>query len=381
MNKRVLIVAGETSGDLHGASLVSELKELDPSLEFVGIGGDKMAEEGVELGCHVRELAVVGLVEVFSVLPRLYRAYRWLMNQLKTTPPSVIVLVDYAEFNLFFAGRAKKYGIPVVFYISPQIWAWRQGRVRRIARNVSEMVVILPFEKDFYEAHGVKVSFVGHPLVDRMRNDEGFFNESRSSKHDRSFRLGWMPGSRDTEVKRLLPVMAKAASLLERRSGRPLTHLVPLAPGISRKRVEEAFGEEGVTVNVFEGESTHIMRQCDLIVLASGTATLEAALLAIPSIIVYKISFISYVLGRLLLRIPWIGLANIVAGKEVYPELIQYEATPERIMEKCLPLIEDPDRLEGMRKELEQIRTKLGNPGASKRTAEVIYRYVESFPT
>jgi len=369
--KRILIVAGETSGDLHGASLVSELKRLDPSLSFVGIGGDRMAAEGVEIGHHVRELAVVGTVEVFSVLPRLIKAYRWLIRQLKENPPRVVVLIDYAEFNLFFAGRARKFGIPVVFYISPQVWAWRQGRVKRIARNVEEMVVILPFERDFYEAHGVKVSFVGHPLVDKI---EKWGESDRSPEGKR--RVGWMPGSRNSEVDRLLPIMAKAAAMLDKTQGTSLIHVIPAAPGISPERLREAFQREGVVVEISQEESTRVMGSCDLIVMASGTATLEAALLAVPAVIVYKVSFISYLLGRLLIRVPWIGLANIVAGREVYPELIQYDATPEKIVATCRALLGEPGRLQRIREELKQIREKLGGPGASQRTAEVIYRYV-----
>ena len=371
---RILIVAGEESGDLHGASLVAELKRLNPSLEFVGIGGDRMASEGVKIGCHVRDLAVVGIVEVFSILPKLVHAYRWLMRQLRTVPPSVVVLIDYAEFNLFFAGRAKKFGIPVVFYISPQIWAWRQGRVRRIARNVDEMVVILPFEKDFYETHGVKASFVGHPLVDRLEKTPPALNGHRK---EGTLIIGWMPGSRNSEVARLLPVMVDAAGILRERLSQDVTCLVPVAPGVSAERVKEAFDQAGIPVEICQKNSHEAMSRCDLIVMASGTATLEAALLAIPAVIVYKVSFISYLLGRILIRVPWIGLANIVAGKEVYPELIQYDVTPEKIVETCLGLILRPGKLQEVRKELLGIREKLGTPGASKRTAEVIFHYVD----
>ncbi len=371
---RVLIVAGEESGDLHGASLVAELKRMNPSLEFVGIGGDRMASEGVAIGCHVRDLAVVGIVEVFSILPKLVHAYRWLMRQLRTAPPSVVVLIDYAEFNLFFAGRVKKFGIPVVFYISPQIWAWRQGRVRRIARNVDEMVVILPFEKDFYESHGVKASFVGHPLVDRLEEKAPALEEHRDKE---AFIIGWMPGSRNSEVDRLLPVMVESASLLRKRLSRDVMYLVPVAPGVLPGTVKDAFNQAGVPVEICKEDSHEAMRRCDLIVMASGTATLEAALLAIPAVIVYKVSFISYLLGRILIRVPWIGLANIVAGKEVYPELIQNDVTPERIVKTCLDLILQPGKLQEVRKELLGIREKLGTPGASKRTAEVIFQYVD----
>ncbi len=370
-----MIVAGEASGDLHGAALVSELKRMDPALTFVGVGGDRMAAEGVEIGHHVRDLAVVGTVEVVSVLPKLIRAYRWLMRQLKEAPPSVVVLIDYAEFNLFFAGRARKQGIPVVFYISPQVWAWRRGRVKRIAKNVEEMVVILPFEKDFYEAHGVKVSFVGHPLVDRLG---GWERENRKATEE--WRIGWMPGSRDSEVARLLPVMAAAAARLDREMKAPLHHVVPAAPGVSSERIRDVFRQAGVDVDVLEEESTRVMGGCDLIVMASGTATLEAALLAVPAVIVYKVSFISYLLGRALIRVPWIGLANIVAGKELYPELIQYDATPEKIVATCRGFLEEPERLRKVREELKKIKEKLGKPGASQRTAEVIYRYVAGNP-
>ncbi len=370
--KRILIVAGEASGDLHGASLAAELKQAAGDVDLVGIGGDRMAAQGVRLGFHVKDLAVVGIVEVLAILPRLYHAYRWLMRELRGNPPDVVVLIDYAEFNLFFAGRVRKRGIPVVFYISPQIWAWRRGRVRRIARNVDEMVVILPFERDFYKEHGVKVSFVGHPLVEQL----GTLPEIMGKSDDKeAFVVGWMPGSRDSEVNRLLPVMSKAAAILESHARRKVLHVVPVAPGMSPEKISRVFSAEGVSVETHLGNASDIMRRCDLIILASGTATLEAALLGIPAIIVYKVSFFSAFLGWLLIRVPWIGLANIVAGKEVYPELVQYKATPKRIAETSIRLLEDPDKLYQIRNELKKIREKLGKPGASRRTAEVISRY------
>jgi len=370
--KRILIVAGEASGDLHGASLAAELKRAAGDVNLVGIGGDRMAAQGVRLGFHVKDLAVVGIVEVLAILPRLYHAYRWLMRILRDNPPDVVVLIDYAEFNLFFAGRVRKRGIPVVFYISPQIWAWRRGRVRRIARNVDEMVVILPFERDFYKEHGIKVSFVGHPLVEQL----GTLPEIMEKHDDKgAFVIGWMPGSRDSEVDRLLPVMSKAAAILESHARRKVLHVVPVAPGMSPEKISGAFSAEGVSVETHLGNASDIMRRCDLIILASGTATLEAALLGIPAIIVYKVSFFSALLGWLLIRVPWIGLANIVAGKEVYPELVQYKATPKRIAETSIKLLEDPARLCQIKDELKKIREKLGKPGASRRTAEVISRY------
>ena len=370
--KKILIVAGEASGDLHGASLAAELKRAAGDVDLMGIGGDRMAAQGVRLGFHVKDLAVVGIVEVLAILPRLYHAYRWLMRVLREDPPDVVVLIDYAEFNLFFAGRVRKRGIPVVFYISPQIWAWRRGRVRRIARNVDEMVVILPFERDFYKEHGVKVSFVGHPLVEQL----GTLPEIMEKPDDKgAFVVGWMPGSRNSEVGRLLPVMSKAAAILESHARRKVLHVVPVAPGMSPGKISRAFSAEGVSVETHLGNASDIMRRCDLIILASGTATLEAALLGIPAIIVYKVSFFSALLGWLLIRVPWIGLANIVAGKEVYPELVQYKATPKRIAETSIKLLEDPDKLRQIRNELKKIREKLGKPGASRRTAEVISRY------
>jgi len=371
--KKILIVAGEASGDLHGASLATELKRVGGDVDLIGIGGDKMAAQGVRLGFHVRDLAVVGIVEVLGILPRLFHAYRWLMRILREEPPDVVVLIDYAEFNLFFAGRVKKRGIPVVFYISPQIWAWRRGRVRRIARNVDEMIVILPFERDFYKEHGVKVSFVGHPLVEQL----GMLPEIMKKPDGREeFVIGWMPGSRESEVGRLLPVMSKAAAILESHARRKILHVVPVAPGVSPEKISHAFSAEGVPVETHPENALETMSRCDLIILASGTATLQAALLGIPAIIVYKVSFFSAFLGWLLIRVPWIGLANIVAGKEVYPELVQYRATPKRVAEESIRLMEDSDRLYRIKAELKKIREKLGKPGASRRTAEAISKYV-----
>jgi lipid-A-disaccharide synthase len=373
--KKILIIAGETSGDLHGARLVEHLKEECPGLSVYGIGGDEMRRAGVELAFHASELAVVGLVEVLGRLRTIVRAFRSIKRSLSEDRPDLVVLIDFPDFNLRMARHASRRGIPVVYYISPQIWAWRRSRVRHIARHVTRMIVIFPFEEALYREHGVPVTYVGHPLMDRFQPDraepepeDAYRRYGLSPLHPV---LGLFPGSRASEVRALLPVMLRGARLLHRRFPR-MQFLLGQGPGLEDDVYQEILGETDLPLACSRdgiGPGTTV---CDLALVASGTATLEMALLRIPMVVVYRVSRFTFLLGRLLVRVPVIGMVNLVSEKAVVPELIQGELTAESVYEACVPFFEHANYYTQVKHDLAKVEGMLGGPGASARAANVV---------
>jgi len=374
--KKILIVAGETSGDLHGAHLVKAALSLDPKLRFYGLGGEHLRSTGTEVIFDSSEVAVVGIVEVFSKLRSIFRAFRWLKRSLHWDTPALAILIDFPDFNLRLAKEANKRSIPVFYYISPQVWAWRAGRVKKIAKLIPKLVVILPFEVPFYRQRGVDCEFVGHPLIDIVKphlSKEEALEIFRLDKDKRT--IGLLPGSRREEVQKLLPVLLKSAHLLSRDFPN-LQFIIPLAPAINRFEIEEYIGRFNVDIRVVEHYIYDVLNICDLIITASGTATLEAAIMNTPMIIVYKVSFLSYLVGRLLVKVKNIGLVNLIAEKRIVPELIQGEASPVNIFNETSKMLKNPRLLFTIKGELEKVKQKLGNPGASQRAAQILYRFI-----
>ncbi len=374
--KKILIVAGETSGDLHGAHLVKAALSLDPKLRFYGLGGEHLRSTGTEVIFDSSEVAVVGIVEVFSKLRSIFRAFRLLKRSLHWDTPALAILIDFPDFNLRLAKEANKRGIPVFYYISPQVWAWRAGRVKKIAKLIPKLVVILPFEVSFYRQRGVDCEFVGHPLIDIVKphlSKEEALEIFRLDKDKRT--IGLLPGSRREEVQKLLPVLLKSAHLLSRDFPN-LQFIIPLAPAINRFEIEEYIGRFNVDIRVVEHYIYDVLNICDLIITASGTATLEAAIMNTPMIIVYKVSFLSYLVGRLLVKVKNIGLVNLIAEKRIVPELIQGEASPVNIFNETSKMLKNPRLLFTIKGELEKVKQKLGNPGASQRAAQILYRFI-----
>jgi len=375
---RILIVAGEPSGDLHAAGVVAELRRRVPDLTIEGIGGERMRQAGVRLHAHADDLAVVGLIEVAARLPAIWRAYRDMIRCLRGRRPDLIILVDFPDFNLRLARRAFRLGIPVVYFISPQIWAWRAGRIRSIAKYVRQLLVIFPFEEGFYRQRGVEALYVGHPLLDRLTDPLPMDEARRRLELDGAAPvLGLLPGSRAGELTRHLPVLLRSAKQLM--TERPdLRIVIAAADGLSLDLIGSYLNRETVSARVVQGRTCEVMAASDLIVVASGTATLEAAIIGTPMVIVYRLAFLSWMLGRLLIKVPFIGMVNLVAERQVVPELIQFHATPERIADEARRLLVSAESRRRMRQELREIRDRLGPPGAVGRTVDAILECLQS---
>jgi lipid-A-disaccharide synthase len=367
--QKLMIIAGEASGDLHGSNLVKAIRCLAAGISFFGIGGEMMRNQGVDIFFDVRGLSVMGATEVLAKLPAVFRALREVKRLLRTHRPDLLILIDFPEFNLKAAGYAKGLGIPVLYYISPKIWAWRSGRVKKIKALVDHMAVILPFERQFYQDRGIDVTYVGNPLMDIGLLDTSV-HESAAGKKKKT--IGLLPGSREKEVAGILPVMIKAANLLSIQD-KELTFLVSKAPGINRSLIETIVAPYPAPINVeiTTGEIKDVFRQCDWVMAASGTVTLEAAIAGIPMIVLYKMSPVSYWLARKLVKLTHASLVNLIAGREVVPELLQQEATPENIVKTASCRINDPEARHRMEKELDEVRKMLGGPGASDRVARI----------
>jgi lipid-A-disaccharide synthase len=376
--KRILIISGEASGDIHGAALIEELKELIPSLKIFGMGGPRMREAGQE-GFDVGDLAVVGVAEVVGKLPAILRRFKELKEILDRERIDGVILIDYPDFNLRFAKEAKKRGIPVIYYISPQVWAWRKGRVKKIARLVDKMLVVFPFEVPIYEEAGVDVEFVGHPLLDRV--------SCPLDKNEAKAALGYertevivtlLPGSRKEEADRLLPPMLEGAIEAAEVSRWKVRILIPASENIDETLLNSVLEGCPEYVKTIEGQMYTALRASDTAVIASGTATLEAALIGTPMLIVYKLSTLSFMLAKLLVGLEYVGLPNIVAEEPIVPELIQGSVTPAKITEELMWLIEGGATTMEMMAGIERIGEVLGKPGASKRAAEAVYRVLEA---
>ncbi len=365
--KNVMIIAGEASGDLHGAMLVKALHRKERRLFVYGIGGEAMRAAGVRIVIDAATLSVVGITEVLSRLAVLKRAVNTARQMLRRLSPDLLILIDFPDFNLYVAAEARRRGIPVLYYISPQLWAWRSGRVKKIRRLVDHMAVILPFEADFYRRWRVPVSFVGHPLL-----DHGAPPVAEDEHWRRSRVIGLLPGSRDGEVARHLPIMLKAAGRLAERQP-DLRFLVSIAPGVSDTVVRGAVAAGGMPpgTEMLNGGMRRILSESRMVMAVSGTVTLETGISGMPMVIIYRVSPVSYLLGRLLIRVDHIGLVNLIAGRRVVPELIQHDANPETIARTVAAMLADPRRLEEMRDQLLNTRNLLGGPGASDRVADI----------
>jgi lipid-A-disaccharide synthase len=371
-SNKILLVAGEVSGDLHGSHLVEAIHRIEPGVQFFGVGGEGLEKRGVKLLYSAHSLSVVGITEVFVKLGTILKALRGLKRSLKREKPDLVILIDFPEFNLRLAKIAHRRGIPILYYISPQVWAWRPKRIRLIARLVKKMVVLFPFEVPLYEAAGVDVEWVGHPLLDIVKPTlpkEKAFQQFGLDPKQRT--IGLLPGSRSHEVERLLPPLLASAHLLQKEIP-DLQFVIPLAPGLPKTILSSRMKNISLPVKVVEGFTYDVMNLSDLLITASGTATMEGAILGKPMIIIYKVSFLSYWIVRALIRVDHIGLVNLVAEKEIAPELIQKDVHPQRIADEALRILRDPTLSRKMSESMGEVRQKLGKPGAAQRAARIV---------
>jgi lipid-A-disaccharide synthase len=371
----IMIIAGEASGDLHGANLARAIQKRTETTDLFGVGGDAMRKSGVRLLLDAKTLSVMGITEVISKLPTILQAMGTVKRALKHEKPDLLILIDFPDFNLRMAAAAKKRNIPVLYYISPQIWAWRQRRVKKIKRLVDHMAVILPFEAAFYQDHQVPVTFVGHPLLD---NDFPQSPGPATVPGTAPPVIGLLPGSRTKEVTGLLPVMLQAATIIHQ-SLPAARFKVSCAVTIGRDLVQSIVRRyaAGLDIEVTESSVTQIFGQSQILVAASGTVTLEAALNGVPTVIIYKISPLSYWLAKRLIKVKYIGIANLIVDKEVLPELIQEKASPQTLADTVLEMFLDKERLAGIREELQGVRNLLGEPGAADRVAGIALDLVQ----
>ncbi|WP_087870253.1 lipid-A-disaccharide synthase [Bathymodiolus platifrons methanotrophic gill symbiont] len=371
LSKKVMLVSGESSGDQHAANLFLELKEHCPDIQGIGMGGKKMAAAGIELRYDSSNIGVIGVIEVIKRYAQIRRVLNAMKSLLLEQRPDLLICVDYKEFNFKLAGFAKKNGIKVLFYVSPQVWAWRPGRVVEYGKVIDMMAVIFPFEVPFYEKENVPVRYVGHPSVDKIhiqRTKEADFQE---------FNLvsglpvvGILPGSRTDEIKRMLPVMLQAAELIQKVFP-DVQFVLPQADSVSDELLEASFQHSKIQVKTIKHQFHDAVQCCDVVMTVSGTASLEIALLKVPMLVAYKLSTITYFLAKMLVNTRFIGLPNIIAGKSIVKEFIQYQATADNLAQEIIKLLQDKPYAQTMRDELQAVKKELGKGGGSKNMAKL----------
>lgn len=357
---KIYLIAGEDSGDLHGANLIFALKKRMSKIEIRGVGGDKMQATGMSLVAHVRDINFMGFVEVIKHLGTIRRLFREVEKDIQTFEPDVVVLIDYPGFNLRIAPFIKNLGIKIIYYISPQLWAWKKGRVKKIRQYVDKMCVILPFEKEFYAKEGIDVAFVGHPLLDEIEKNDF----AKAKKSERTVAL--LPGSRSQEIQSMLPTMLKVAARFPQ-----YQFVIAGAPSKTIFFYQQIIENEGNLPNVYlkMNETYRVLANADAALVTSGTATLETALFRVPQVVCYKGSFISYHIGKYLIQVKFISLVNLILGYKAVTELIQYDFTVEKLTSEMEKLFL-PDFRTQMIADYDSLRLKLGDIGASDRVAE-----------
>ena len=370
---RILISAGEASGDLYAGAVTRGIKQLNPEAEVFGMGGDCLREAGGEVLFDIKDHSLMGFVEVLKKLPDVWKLRNAFIDLMEKRKPDVLLTIDYPGFNMRLAKLAKERGINVVYFIAPQVWAWRPGRAADVAKVTDKIACIFPFECDFYKSYGANIEFIGHPLVDTVKPSLSRKEaEELAGKRTGHPLILLMPGSREMEIQRLLPVMLGAAKILKQK--RPeLDFAIPRAATIAKDILEDSVRQAGLNIRLIEGHNYDVMSVADLAIVTSGTVTLEAAMCGLGCEILYKSSPVSFWIAKRVVKIPNIGLPNIVAGRQIEPELLQDDCTPDKIASTALELLE-PERFAQLQRDLMEVKDKLGEPGAVKRVAELVLR-------
>jgi len=380
MNNKIMISAGEASGDLHGSGMVRELLKLQPDLEISGIGGDKMRQQGVQLFYHINELSVLGFWDVLKRFAFFKKVYSDLVSAMDKIQPGLLILIDYPGMNLKLARAAQKRGIKVLYYIAPQVWAWGANRIQKMVQLVDKMAVIIPFEEKMFRDAGIDAQFVGHPLLETVNSKvkKNDFFQTKGQHEDQKV-VGLIPGSRPLEVKRLLPEMLKTVRQLRKKHPEIQT-IISKADSVADNVYQEII-QNNNQVKLLENSTYEIMNHSDLLIVASGTATLESALFTTPLIIVYKVDRLSYLIGKQLIKIDSIGLVNVIAQRKIVPEFVQGQFRHEQLIPEMESLLFHQQRRSEMINELKKIKDNLGKPGASSRSAKMAIELMNSKPT
>ncbi len=366
--KTILILAGEASGDLLGSQLALELLKQNPNLKLIGMGGSKMAAAGVDIAVNSDDLAVVGALEILKHLGKIRAAFKVIKNILRNNPPDLIIPIDYPGFNLRIAKTAKKAGIKVLYYVSPQIWAWRYSRIKHIKKYIDRMAVLFSFEEKMYQKENMPVSFVGHPIIDIAKASNSKEQTYARYQLDPTRPvIALLPGSRHSEITRLLSVIMQSCELIRKQQPN-VQFVLPLASSITLDEIKVHCTEN---ITLVENDTYNILNIADAAITASGTATLEIALLEVPMSIIYKVNFLTYEVGRRILTVDHIGLCNLVAEQEVAREFIQHTVTPESIAAETLKLLNDQDYRSAVLNKLQVVKQNLGQSGGSERVATV----------
>lgn len=374
-HRRVFVIAGEASGDLHASNLIRAIKKLNPNLEFEGLGGQMMEQAGVKLHYNMVDLAIIGLTGILFNVHKLLRLFRLVEDCLDENPPDVVLLVDYPGFNRRVARKAKLRNLLVIYYICPQTWAWHESRAKEFPHILDKMLTIFPFEEKLFRDYGADATFVGHPLLELMKitmTKNQVCEHFNIDPNRPIFTL--LPGSRMREVRTLLPVMLEAAERLVDEIP-DAQFVLPLAPTIPQAVVDSILEQYAVDVLIAQEYRYNLRAASDFAWVASGTATLETAFLKVPMIIVYKISWLTWMIGRLVVKLPYIGLANVVAGERIVPELLQEQATGQNVAERTLRIFQDPAQMENTRFQLARVRASLEFPEGEDHTKEPVPAY------
>ncbi len=375
--KQILIVCGEPSGELHAAGLTRAIREINPETKISAVGAGLLRQAGAEVFYDIKGLAVMGLFDVFLKLLEFFQLQDLILKKIRAEKPACLILVDFSGFNLRLA-KAVNNGIPVIYYVSPQVWASRPGRLKTIKKYISKMVVLFKFEQEFYQRHGIKAEFVGHPLLDIVKPGKdkiALLKEFGLAQNKRTISL--LPGSRKSEIENILPIMLETCGLIRKKIP-DIQFVIAKAPGVDLNiysRITKNFHPD---LKIVDGKTYDCLEVADFALVCSGTATLETAIMQKPFCIVYKMGLLNYLLYRPQVKVPYIGMVNIVAGRKIIPEFIQFEARPEKIAQKVLDILQSSNNLEGMKNALGQVKSSLGEPGASSRAANTILTLLQN---
>jgi len=377
--KKILIVCGEASGDLNAANLATSLKKINPEIQILAVGGPLLRQAGTQIFYDIKGISVIGIVDALKKLPKFLALKKLVLQRIQTEKPNAIILVDFSGFNLRLAKAINK-TIPVIYYVSPQVWASRQGRIESIKKYVHRMIVLFKFEEEFYKKHGIEVDFVGHPLLDTIKPSAKKSETLAQFGLDSSKTIiALLPGSRNAEIKNILPVMLKSAKLINRNLGNA-QFLIAKSPQVNLEIYNRLIHGTNLNIKIIEGKTYDCLNVADFALVASGTATLETAVLEKPFVIIYKMSYLNYFLYRPQVKVPFVGIVNIIAGKRIIPEFVQFNAKAGKIAAQVLKTLKDPAEMNHIKAELKQLSSSLGAPGASLRAAQIILDRLSLLP-